>query len=111
MSTKKILPPVQHPGLLLKEGIDEYGISQYRLGKDLSIAHSTITGICQGRQSITVAIALKLGKYLGTTAEYWINLQRRYDLETQQDCMAQELAAIEPSAAVAEEQAPYHTDL
>ncbi|MGJ8641334.1 MAG: hypothetical protein ACSHYA_18230 [Opitutaceae bacterium] len=58
MSPAQQLPPVQHPGLLLKEGIDAYAISQYRLGKDLSIAHSTVTGICLGRQSITVPIAL-----------------------------------------------------
>lgn len=110
MSTTQQLPPVQHPGLVLKDGIDAYGISQYRLGKDLHIAHSTITGICTGRQNITVPIALKLGKYLGTSAEYWINLQRRYDLETQRDRIAHELDAIEPAEALecAEEPGPYH---
>ena len=97
MSHIKQLPPVQHPGLLLKEGIDAYGISQYRLGKDLRIAHSTVSGICAGRQSITVAIALKLGKYLGTSAEYWINLQCRYDMETQRDRISSELDAIHPA--------------
>lgn len=112
MSTTEQLPPVQHPGLVLKEGIDAYGVSQYRLGKDLRIAHSTITGICQGRQSITVPIALKLGKYLNTSAEYWINLQRRYDLETQRDRIADELDAIEPAEALqcAEEQASYQAE-
>lgn len=111
MSHIKQLPPVQHPGLLLKEGIDAYGISQYRLGKDLSIAHSTVSGICQGRQSITVAIALKLGKYLGTSAEYWINLQRRYDIETQRDRISSELDAIHPAQVFecAEDAAPYHS--
>lgn len=110
MSMTLQLPPVQHPGLLLKEGIDAYGISQYRLGKDLHIAHSTVSGICQGRQSVTVSIALKLGKYLGTSAEYWINLQRRYDIETQRDRIADELAAIQPAEelACAEDQASYH---
>jgi len=110
MSTTKQLPPVGHPGFLLKEGIAAYGISQYRLGKDLRIAHSTITGICRGRQNITVPIALKLGKYLGTSAEYWINLQRRYDLETQRDQIADELAAIEPAEVLqcAEGQAAYN---
>lgn len=110
MSQIKPLPPVQHPGLLLKEGIDAYGISQYRLGKDLRIAHSTISGICQGRQSITVPIALKLGKYLGTSAEYWVNLQRRHDLETQRDRFADELEAIEPAQVLecAEVQAGYN---
>lgn len=109
MSTTQSLPPVQHPGLLLKEGIDDSGISQYRLGKDLHIAHSTITGICTGRQNITVPIALKLGKYLGTSAEYWVNLQRRYDLETQRDRIADELEAIQPAhvLACAEEPAPF----
>ncbi|MGZ0654668.1 HigA family addiction module antitoxin [Coraliomargarita sp. W4R53] len=97
MSQNQQLSPVQHPGVLLKEGIDAYGISQYRLGKDLHIAHSTVTGICQGRQSITVPIALKLGKYLNTSAEYWINLQRRHDIEVHRDRIAGELDAIEPA--------------
>ncbi len=101
MNPKDTLPPIQHPGLLLKEGIDDYGISQYRLGKELSIAHSTISGICHGRQSITVPIALKLGKYLGTSAEYWINLQRRYDMETEQDRIADELTRIHPAPELA----------
>lgn len=109
MSTHTKLPPVQHPGRLLKEGIDAYGISQYRLGKDLRIAHSTVSGICQGRQSITVPIALKLGKYLGTSAEYWINLQRCHDIETQSDRISAELAAIEPAQVLecAEEPTAY----
>jgi addiction module HigA family antidote len=77
---------------MLKEGIDAYGISQYRRGKDLKIAHSTITGIGKGRQKITAPIALKIGKYLGTSAEYWINLQRRYDLETESGRIVTELA-------------------
>ncbi len=110
MSHSQQLPPVQHPGFLLKEGIDAYGISQYRLGKDLHIAHSTISGICHGRQSITVAIALKLGKYLGTSAEYWINLQRRHDIETQRDRIASELDAIHPAQVLecAEDAGEYH---
>ena len=112
MSTTQQLPPVQHPGLVLKEGIDAYGISQYRLGKDLRIAHSTITGICTARQNITVPIALKLGRYLGTSAEYWINLQRRYDIETQRDRIADELDSIEPATALqcAEAPGPYGND-
>jgi len=110
MNPTEPLPPVQHPGLLLKEGIDAYGISQYRLGKDLHIAHSTVTGICQGRQNITVPIALKLGKYLNTSAEYCINLQRRHDIEVQRDQIANELEAIQPAQALecAEAQTDYN---
>ncbi|MGZ0657669.1 HigA family addiction module antitoxin [Coraliomargarita sp. W4R72] len=102
MSSQNKLPPVSHPGLILKEGIDAYGISQYRLGKDLGIAHSTVTGICKGRQNITVPIALKIGKYLGTSAEYWINLQRRHDLEIESDRIATELSKINLAPEVAQ---------
>ena len=78
---------------------------------DLHIAHSTVTGICQGRQSITVPIALKLGKYLNTSAEYWINLQRRHDIEVQRDRIASELDAIEPAPMLecAEDAALYNS--
>jgi len=55
-------------------------------------------------------IALKLGKYLNTSAEYWINLQRRHDIEVQRDRIANELEVIEPAQVLecAEAQADYN---
>ena len=95
------LPAVSHPGFMLKEGLDDLGISQYRLGKDLGIPHSTVTGIVQGKLSITVPIALKLGRYFQTSADYWLGLQQLHDRETAEDRMREELAAIQPAPEVA----------
>lgn len=55
-----------HPGETLKEALEDYEISQYRLGQDLEIPHSRITAIIKGRQGVTATTALKLGKYFGT---------------------------------------------
>jgi addiction module HigA family antidote len=56
------------------------GIPQYRLAKDISVAQRRINEITQGKRSITADTALRLGRYFGTEAQFWLNLQRGYDL-------------------------------
>ena len=63
----------------LKEALEDYGITQYRLGQDLAIPHRRVTAIIKGRQGITATTALKLGRYCGTPPEYWLNLQHMHD--------------------------------
>jgi addiction module HigA family antidote len=64
----------------------------------LRIPHSRVTAIIKGRQGITATTALKLGRYFGTTPEYWLNLQHLHDLEKAERSIAEELAAISPVA-------------
>ncbi len=71
-----------HPGEVLKEEfLDEYGISQNRLGREIGMSPRAINEIVHGKRSITANSALRLARYFGTTAEFWLNLQARYDLE------------------------------
>ena len=69
-----------HPGEVLKDCMDDLGITAVRLSHATHIPSSRITEIVKGRRSVTVDTALRLGKALGTTPDYWLNLQQSYDL-------------------------------
>jgi addiction module HigA family antidote len=70
-----------HPGVILRtEFLDEMNLSQYRLAVDTAIPHSRVTAIIKGVRSITPDTALRLARYFGTSAEFWLGLQKEYDL-------------------------------
>ncbi len=72
-----------HPGKVLKaEFLDGYGLSAYALAKALKTPTNRMTAIINGQRSISTDTALRLARYFGTTPEFWLNLQLRYDLET-----------------------------
>ena len=70
-----------HPGEHLAEIIDELGISQYRLAVTIGVPPRRINEIVHGRRSITADSALRIGKALDMTPEFWLNLQRMFDLD------------------------------
>ena len=74
------MPPV-HPGELLRETLDELGITAYALAKSIGKAPIQISRILAGKSSISAPMARLIGASLGTTAQYWVNLQAHYDLE------------------------------
>lgn len=77
---KRDFDPI-HPGeILLEEFLRPMGISQYRLAKDVSVPQRRISEIVQGKRSVTADTALRLGRYFGMEAQFWLNLQSRYDL-------------------------------
>ncbi len=79
------IPPI-HPGEILKEEfLDPMEISQYRLANDISVPPRRINEIVLGKRSITADIALRLARYFGISAQFWINLQAHYDLEVEKD--------------------------
>jgi addiction module HigA family antidote len=87
----KKLNPV-HPGeVLLEEYLEPLGISQYRLATDISVPPRRINEIVHGKRAITADTALRLGRYFGTTAEFWLNLQARYDLDVAEDALGDRL--------------------
>ena len=88
---KKIMPPI-HPGeILMKEFLQPMEISQYRLAKDISVAPRRINEIVHGKRSITADTALRLFRYFGTSEQFWMNLQTRYDMELQKDILGDRL--------------------
>ena len=75
------LPPV-HPGeVLLEDFMRPLGLTQYRLAKDLSVPALRISQIVHGRHAMTADTALRLAHSVGTSANVWMRLQARYDLE------------------------------
>ena len=70
-----------HPGEILEEEfLAPMAISQSKLARDLDVSHRRINEIALGKRSITPDTAMRLSQYLGTTAEFWMNLQTTYDL-------------------------------
>lgn len=83
--TRKKLPPV-HPGeILLEEFLKPLELSQYRVARDLSVPPRRINEIVHGHRGVTADTALRLARYFGTSARFWLNLQARYDLEVEND--------------------------
>ena len=71
-----------HPGeILLEEFLIPLGISAYRLSKDIGIPQTRISEIIKGRRRITTDTALRLSKYFGNSAKFWLGLQNDYDIE------------------------------
>ena len=70
-----------HPGEHLAELLDELGVSQYRLAKTVGVPAVRINDIVHCRRSITADTALRLGRALRMTPEFWLNMQRMYDLD------------------------------
>jgi addiction module HigA family antidote len=90
MKMKKMEPI--HPGEVLREEfLDPMGISQYRLAKDTSVPARRINEIVHGKRGITADTALRLGRYFGTSAQFWMNLQDHFDLEVQMDSIGDRL--------------------
>ena len=85
-----------HPGEHLSEIMRELGITQYRLAKAIGVAPIRIHDIVHCRRSITADTALRIGRALGMTPEFWLNLQRMYDLDVAR--ASTDLSAIEPLA-------------
>ncbi len=78
--SKRDFGPI-HPGeILLEEFLKPMGISQYRLAKDISVSQHRISEIVRGKRSISADTALRLGRFFGMEAQFWLNLQARYDL-------------------------------
>ena len=69
-----------HPGEHLAEALDELGQSAAQLSRELKVPTNRITGILNGKRAITADTALRLGHWFGTSAEFWLNLQKLYEL-------------------------------
>ena len=88
---KRDFPPI-HPGeVLVKEFLEPLGISQYRIAKDIGVTPRRINEIVHGRRAISADTALRLGQYFGMEAQFWMNLQSRYDMEVTRDQLQEKI--------------------
>jgi addiction module HigA family antidote len=74
------------PGTILQEEfMKPLGITTYRLSKEIKVQQTAVSQIINGNRRITVDIALRLSRYFGNSAQFWLNLQNHYDLESEME--------------------------
>ena len=84
------LSPI-HPGKILKEDLEDVGVSINQLGRELRVPVNRISAIVNGHRGITADTALRLAQYFGSSAQYWMNLQSLYDLEAVEPAKREEI--------------------
>lgn len=90
MNAEKLIPV--HPGeVLLEDFMKPLGLSQYRVAKDIGVSPIRISQIVHGKRAITADTAIRLARYFGTSAEVWLRLQSRYDLEVAQEQLGERI--------------------
>ncbi len=94
------MPPIAHPGRLLKRELEARGLSANRLALDLGVPSGRITDIINGRRSITADTAVRLGRYFDNGAQFWIDLQGQYDIALVEHERGKEIARrVKPADA------------
>ena len=88
---RKVLTPI-HPGeVLLEDFLKPMALSQYRLAKGINVPPRRINEIVHRKRAITADTALRLARFFGTSEQFWLNLQTRYDLEVERDRLGESL--------------------
>ncbi len=86
-----------HPGeILFEEFLQPLGVTQHRVAVSIGVPPRRINEIVHGKRRITADTALRLARYFGTSDRFWLNLQTRYDLETERDNIGETLDQISP---------------
>ena len=100
MAIKNGLPPI-HPGIFLKEILDELGISQNAFAQAVGVSPMRISHVIKGTRPVTAELALLFGKAFGQTPNYWMNLQTSYDLKTAEKALVQKVSQVQPLSRAA----------
>ena len=96
MTTTDKIAPI-HPGeILMADFIEGFAITQNKLAVSIGVPPRRINEIVHGKRGTTADTALRLAKYFGTSAEFWINLQSRYELDRAEDLAGERIASITP---------------
>lgn len=90
---KSALPPI-HPGVFLAETLDELGISQARFARAIGVSPMRVSHIINNSRPVTAELALRFGRALGQSPQYWLNLQSAYDLRTAEEALGEQLEAV-----------------
>ena len=90
VKTAKRVPPI-HPGEVLKTVLEDAGISANAVALALRVPANRLTEILNQRRSISADTALRLARYFGTSAQMWMNLQSKFDLDSAEDALARRI--------------------
>jgi len=88
-----------HPGRILKRELEARGLSANKLALALRVPSGRITSILNGKRAISPETALRLAQYFGNSAQFWMNLQSRYDLAVAERELGERIEAEVESAA------------
>ena len=80
----------------MEDFIEGFGITQNKLAVSIGVPPRRINEIVHGKRGITADTALRLGKFFGTSAQFWLNLQTHYELDLAEDRSANQIEAITP---------------
>ena len=101
MTTNNGMRPV-HPGEILRDELQELGLSANALSKALDVAVNRITAILHGQRGVTANTALRLARYYGTTPQVWLNLQKTYELRRAEGARGHRITTcVQPRQAAA----------
>ena len=85
-----------HPGVFLSEGLGELGLSQAEFARAIGVSPMRISHVVKGTRPVTAELALLFGRAFDQSADYWLNLQRQYDLELAETALGGRLEAVSP---------------
>lgn len=86
--------PLIHPGEFLSEILGELSISQAQFARAVGVSPMRVSHVINGTRPVTAELALRFGRALGQSPQYWLNLQAACDLKTAEEAMGQELLAV-----------------
>ena len=103
-----LIEPI-HPGeILMEDFIKGFGITQSRLAVAIGVPPRRINEIVHGKRGITAGMAVRLARYFGTSAEFWMNLQMHYELRLERRALRDQLERIKPLEPVHERRRRAH---
>lgn len=94
-------PPI-HPGEILREELEERGVTPAELSRQINVPPNRLTLIMQGLRSITGDTALRLGHWFGTGPQFWMNLQSSYDIRVAEQSVGQAIKTLPKAVVIAE---------
>jgi addiction module HigA family antidote len=83
-----------HPGEILKDELDELGISAAELARQIEVPANRVSQILAGRRAVTADTALRLARWFGTSPELWMNLQQTYELDLARERVGQSIERL-----------------
>jgi antitoxin HigA-1 len=86
--------PAIHPGEFLAETLEELGLSQADFARAVSVSPMRISHVVKGTRPVTAELALRFGRALGQSAEYWLNLQSAFDLKMAEAAIGKQLKSV-----------------
>jgi addiction module HigA family antidote len=92
---------VVHPGIVLKDELEELGVSPTALARQIAVPPNRLSQIIAGKRALTGDTALRLGHWFGTEPQFWLNLQAQYDLALADRRIGKRIRDLPTRAAIA----------